>query len=91
MFFGAKHARNTDLRHTITVQSDAKMGVGWVFGVWARISPGFEAVSRRRVLLGPLGDSPTELSGGGGAVAAVNAWWDVVVMVSPGGSVVVVR
>ena len=78
MFFRAKHARNTDLRHTITVQSDAKMGVGWVFGVWARVSPSIEAVPRRGVLLGPLGDSPTELSGGGGAVAAVNAWWDVV-------------
>ena len=54
-----------------------------MFGVWARISPRFEAVPRRGVLLGPLGDSPTETSGGGGAVSAVNAWWDVVEMVSP--------
>ena len=35
-----------------------------MFGVWAGVYPGFEAVSRRAVLLGPLGDSPTNLSGG---------------------------
>ena len=83
--------RSTEYYPIISVQTDAKMGVGWVFGVWARVSPSIEAISRRGVLLGPLGDSPTEISGGVGAVSAVNAWWDVVVMVSPGGSVVVVR
>ena len=35
-----------------------------MFGVWARVYPGFEAVSRRSALLGPLGDFPTNLSGG---------------------------
>ena len=47
------------------------------------VSPRFKAISWHAVLLDPLGDSVTELSGGGGAVAVVNAWWDVVVMVSP--------
>ena len=35
-----------------------------MFGVWARVYPGIEAVSRRAALLGPLGDCPTNLSGG---------------------------
>ena len=35
-----------------------------MFGVWAGVYPDFEAVSRRAALLGPLGDCPTNLSGG---------------------------
>ena len=41
-----------------------------MFGVWAGVYPGFEAVSRRAVLLGPFGDSPTNLN------HAVGVWCD---------------